>query len=285
MGSSRVRRQARHLFSSALESARTTRWRSAGPFGFSWGLPRAFVKASNTAEKSGGSKPRRKRGLRKGKRRSRGCHPRRTVSWRQPLPNGFSERSFKKALAQFDFWELRIDQLRQRLVNPVKEEFKFLQVRTSVGSYEKRFDKGVFDRYAVWYWNLRGKILKAHCAARPLVSDARHPIHTTFCNFLYREFKWVPPSYPGGLEKYRSEILDDLVRLVRKDFVNPPPLSEKKRRVVAAREARRSNRVGHLEKYSDHVCTSGVVCRLCGKSKKPLAKGFGRRSQIRGPFS
>jgi len=44
------------------------------------------VRASNGAEKSCRGKRRRKRGLRKGKRRSRECHSRRTVSDRQALP-------------------------------------------------------------------------------------------------------------------------------------------------------------------------------------------------------
>lgn len=274
MGSSHVRRQTRRLFLSAQKGARTSRWRDHRP----GGLMRP-LKATNRAEKSGGSKPRRKRGLRAGKARSRGCHPRRSPPERQPLPDGFSERSFKKVLGQFDFWELRIHQLRERLVNPVKDNFLYLSVDRGVGQ-EKVFDSRVYRRYKTWYLNLRSKILSGSKAARPLVQTEPWDGDRLFTAFLYKEFKWVPP-HAGGVERYRSGILDDLVRLVRKDFVNPPPLSEKKRRAAVAKENRRERRIarGEVSRPPKKACvhSGGQICRFCGESVGPLKPKNSRR--------
>jgi len=223
------------------------------------------MKATNRAEKSRGSKPRRKRGLRKGKRRSRECHSRRSVPLRQPLPNEFSERSFKKVLTQFDFWELRISQFREKLAGPVKDGFLYLEVLGDLG-WTKCFHAQIYRRYKSWYLSLRKKILSAHKGARPLVQTEDLDGDALFTAFLYKEFRWVPP-HRGGVEKYRSEILDDLVRLRRPNFVNPPPLSEKKRRVVARRgPPKRTNGC----KAAQH--SVGPICRFCGKLVGELQK-------------
>jgi hypothetical protein len=227
------------------------------------------MKATNRAEKSGGSKPRRKRGLRRGKRRSRECHSRRTAPPRQPLPTGFSERSFKKVLTQFDFWELRIGQLREKISDSVKCGYKHLDVLGDFG-WTKCFHAQSYRRHKSWYLSLRKRILSGHKGAHPLVQTENFDGDALFTAFLYKEFRWVPP-HRGGVEKYRSEILDDLVRLRRPDFVNPPPLSEKKRRVVARRgPPKRTNGC----KAAQH--SVGPICRFCGKLVGELKRPRGR---------
>lgn len=51
---------------------------------------------------------RRKRGLRVGKRRSRGGKPRRSVATRPPPSNECGERPIKRACREFDFWESKL---------------------------------------------------------------------------------------------------------------------------------------------------------------------------------
>lgn len=230
------------------------------------------LKATNKAEKSVGSKPRRKRGLRVGKRRSRGCHPRRSAPIRQAPPSGFSERSLCKAIDQYDFWELRIHQLKKALVYPVSKGFKGAPPRCE-------FDGRLYRKFKNWYCDLRAHILKAHRSARMLVRTDNVNRDELFVSFLYREFKWVPP-HRGGSEKYRSEILDDLVRLVRKDFVNPPPLSEKKRRrAEAARNRLEKKSRGATGKSMAPPCvhSSGQICRFCGCRTRPSSKSNSKR--------
>lgn len=115
MCSSRVRRQARRFFQSALKGAGSTRRRGLRTVRVCCVLwNQAPEKASNRAEKSGGSKPRRLRGLRKGKRRSRGGKPRRSVP-PATLTNNCSNRSLSKVLSQLDFWADRTNLVYDRL--------------------------------------------------------------------------------------------------------------------------------------------------------------------------
>jgi len=227
-------------------------------------------KATNKAEKSVGSKPRRKRGLRVGKRRSRGCHPRRTAPIRQAPPSGFSERSLCKAIDQYDFWETRVHQIKKALVYPVSKGFK----NSSTGMFDGR----QYRKFKTWYCDLRAHILRAHRSARMLVRTDNVNRDEIFVSFLYREFKWVPP-HRGGSEKYRSEILDDLVRLVRKDFVNPPPLSEKKRRKAEAARNRLEKKSRGAGKSVAVPCvhSSGQICRFCGGRTRPSSKSNSKR--------
>lgn len=210
MGSSRVRRQARHLFLSALQGARTTRWRSAGPRGFCWGIPLASEKASNTAEKSGGSKPRRLRGLRRGKRRSRECHSRRTVDRRQPQSHE-TTRPMKKWASQFDYWERWVDLLVRRMRPFVERSFLTGQIDPRTGKAIRDWES--YTKFRGQHRRLQRHIARAHLGAR-------YKFAWNWRDFLYNSFGFsvLEGDWENGSGNYRSQLSDLLVGLVRPSF-------------------------------------------------------------------
>lgn len=229
------------------------------------------VKATNTAEKSGRSKRRRLRGLRRGKARSRGRHPRRSSTVPPTVPKEFSMRNLNRCLQQFDFWENRISIFKKRIADRVKKGYLL---------WKDQFSQVWFARDRDSYWVLRAHILKGHKAARPLVQTEAKKSHELFVNFLYKEFNWVPPHHNGGIEKFRSEILDDLVRLVRPSHSQPLPSSKNKLRRAHARAARK-RRTARDEVLDESASTSSYkrppccVKAGCVKGQRHICKKFG----------
>lgn len=114
MGSS-IRRKLRRQYWGVTRNASTARWiRVRGTVGVSVdrmaNYPPEHMEASEGAERSC-LRRRRKRGLRRGRRRSRVGNTRRSAEIRPPIPKPTGTRSLNRLLAQLDFWRSRLDVL------------------------------------------------------------------------------------------------------------------------------------------------------------------------------
>lgn len=125
MGSSFVRRELRRKCCYVTKIRSTGRWipRSTvrvvckGLYGASAG---EVVKATEGAEKSCLAR-RRKRGLRKSKRRSRGGKPRRSVKTATPDSAPVSNRQLSRVCSQMDYWEEWIGRFRKSVKRFARE--------------------------------------------------------------------------------------------------------------------------------------------------------------------
>jgi len=269
MCSSNMRRQARHFFCSALKGDRRRWWRGAVPFGQC-----RSKKAADTAEKSGGSKPRRKRGLRKGHPRSRVGKTRRSDTSRQPLSKAPSERAFKKVISQIDFWQARYDQFlgrnrsflekNVRILNKsppsVPPQFRNARISTlrlygfGLTGEELRMREqleSIKDRYE----SLNARILSAHTAVRP---QGR-----SWSFFIEKEFGVTLFDY------CQFSALDEL-EIMGAKFEKAPPVPTKKKTLVRRPAGSRSKNTAAASAQAVR-CTHGrtmLTCPSCAKVSK-----------------
>jgi len=212
-----VRRKARRFLFSALKGGIGSRWSGrfscrkplvcqgatvapTGIGGTSWWLCATSgsmlytVKATNWAEKSIGSKPRRMRGLRPGKRRSRGRQPREPCPERPPHPKELTSRRINHAISSVIHYKRRLAEFTQRLRPIIKKGF----VDTSVTSADH--GSGFqFERYRFH------KQKYAHLRASASRVPAVRPIFGSWLVFLDDNFGYAPPSVLTARKAMSSE--------------------------------------------------------------------------------
>jgi len=203
-GSSRVRREARRFFSSALKGGRRCRWRDVRPGGSC-----RPEKATRRAEKSRGSKPRRKRGLRVGKLRSRGCHPRRLAQARQPPPKVVTSKLIRKLVSQQEYWGKRRSEFVERLRPIVSKKF---EKRSRTAMYGTVFDDVAYRRWRNQYETLKSRVL---CKAAKLTFPR-------WLVFLDTYYHFSPPGV-----RRSEDYLFDLI-LGNKDLDEKKPPARKR---------------------------------------------------------
>jgi hypothetical protein len=212
MGSSHRRRELRALWGtgrflqSGKKGAARHRWREACSRGI-----RVPKKAVYTAEKSGGSKPRRKRGLRIGKARSRVGKTRRSPDVRQPLPREISTRQVAK-FTQVDFWVSRRSDFIERIRPWVKEDYQYVH-RDGPGSISRdvgrRNNNGLKNRHL----NFDHKLYRSHRTQyEALLRKARlvkvcRPVFTRWLVFLDTHFRYSPPGVLPATQYLEDAIL------------------------------------------------------------------------------
>jgi hypothetical protein len=277
MGSSRVRRQARLFFCRALQGDRRRWWSNLFPCG-----RQGAKKASYTAEKSGGSKPRRLRGLRKGKPRSRGGKPRRSVTERQPKIKEPSERSINKVVSQLDFWANREEQYLGRYSQLLSKEVSILNrippaipkgFRNAKPDTLRSFGFDVYSREEEsirralqsakrQYEILQSRMKVAHTGVRMQVRTWSFFIEQRFGVTL---FDLCPLSALDELEIMRAHLKRAAPEPVRKE-------------TLTRRSAVRRSKNSDAAKAQAVKCPHGrtmLTCGSCGKGSKPSRSRFG----------
>lgn len=219
MGSSRRRRGLRHFFQSALQSAGRHWWRGPVPHGN--GRPR---KAVYTAERSGGSKPRRKRGLRLSRVRSRERHPRASPEdfERQSPPREVTSRVITKAVSQLEFWQRRkarlVEQMKPHVEKNYNIEGQVLDTRRGVS--RPFFDFDLYRFHKSSYAKLRAHARKVKAVA---------PNFGSWPVFLDDYFRWAPPGAASadrvlhGSEFWPGSFLSALSHLPGSETNRAPP--------------------------------------------------------------
>jgi hypothetical protein len=156
-----------------------------------------YLKASKGAEKSCLPR-RRKRGLRRGKVRSRGCHPPPITATPAPKSKGASDRLVSHHIRMMEHWTRREAEFRNRLC---------FQADGSKVDWNNRLSKFspsnlVLSRYAVWKsrWSaLSGRVPKF---------QRRVIFSSSFYNYLRERVKVMPPDHPPANEW--SDLLAEL---------------------------------------------------------------------------
>lgn len=189
MCSSRVRRKARRFLFSALKGGIGSRWSGQ----HSCRMLRA-LKATDPAERSRGSKPRRKRGLRKGRRRSRGRQPRGSALDRPPLPKELTSRRINHAVASIVHYKRRLAEFAERL-RPVVEK-GFVDTSKTVA------DSGSEFQYIRYRFH---KQKYAHLRASASRVPAVRPIFGSWLVFLDDSFGYAPPSVLTALKAMQPD--------------------------------------------------------------------------------
>lgn len=137
MGATVIRRQVRRYFGSVIKTARGDRWIGQLPWGecyrVFWCTLADHVKAIEGAEKSCHSR-RRKRGLRRGKPRSREGKSRRSAPLRPPDPNSVSSRKIRRVVEQIDYWDEKTEPFLKRLEFYKDVSFWFRERETKKGT-------------------------------------------------------------------------------------------------------------------------------------------------------
>jgi len=199
-----------------------------------------YLKANEGAEKS--CCKRRKRGQRSGKRRSRGCHPRRTVPTSTRPSNQPTTRTINRMLRAYDFWERRA------------KEFGNLFRHTN--------HLGLFDRSSTSYsvWRTRWRTLFRRIEEQQNRVFATAKLQTSFLEWLV----WVAKvKIPSNDVRYRQTGLASFAELV--ELVRPlsldRPFGIKRCTKVGRRE--RLNRVPDHEPYQ-YLHNRRLICSFCG---------------------
>jgi hypothetical protein len=232
-------------------------------------------KAAYTAEKSGGSKPRRIRGLRKGKHRSRGGKPRRTVPNRQPKSKEPSVRAIKACCSQLDFWYEREEQYYGRYSQLLKEKVSTLNrlpdvipkglrnaklttlrcMGFDVFSREEESVRRSLQVAKTQYEKLQARIAVGHTAVRPQVKTWSFFIEQRFGVTLFDE---CPLSALDELEIMMGHLIPS----------TPQPI---KNQTLIHQPAPRRFKNPKLAKALATKCPHGrrmLTCPSCGKGLK-----------------
>lgn len=175
MVSSVIRRQIRRYFGSVCKTARGNRWRFPVPWGDGACDGKACgesMKAVEGAERSLRTR-RRKRGLRKGKSRSREGKSRRSTNHRPPDPNNTSCRTIMRACAQLDFWYVKEEAFVERLRRFKKMEDWSDEKLTRRGTYCRVPNFRYLAARAGWE-RIRKGMLRGNKALAPRCCSFRH---------------------------------------------------------------------------------------------------------------
>lgn len=253
MGSSCVRRKLRRFCLTAIKSASRHWWSGPVPLGNG-----RTLKAVHGAEKSFGSKPRTRRGLRKGKKRVRGDKPRTLLPKRQtPGTDNISSRSFRKFETQFDHWEKRLGEFRRRF-SPTMDRWNKERGESPDGDYS-------FDMECYRVWRNRFNTLQTHIRRSNLASRF---LAVTWSFYLHKEFGWTQGGQPSLADDLRSMFIG---------LVTPGipvrPVNTTTDPVRRARGGRKNTSVASLAKNKCPHGRSLLTCPSCGKGSLAVRDG------------
>jgi len=199
------------------------------------------LKASEGAEKS--CHRRRKRGQRRGKRRSRGCHPRRSV----PLPAQPSKqptsRTINRMLRAYDHWDKRAKEL--------------------VKLFRNTSHAGLFDSSSTAYsvWRTRWSTLFGRIAAQQNRVFATAKLQTSFLEWLVWVVRVKVPPRDVRNRQTGLATFAELVELIRPLDLDYPPVV-KRHTGVGKKEL--SRRVPDHEPYQ-YQSGRTLYCSFCGR--------------------
>jgi hypothetical protein len=290
MVSSVIRRKLRRHFGGVCKTARGFRWSYPIPWGDSIADGKGDIvamKAKEGAERSLGS-PRRKRGLRLGKARSRGGKPRRSpITIRPKSSDDTSSRSIVRACVQLDYWYEKEDAFVKRIRRFPELEDWVDVIYTKRGTRSVRPNLRYLAARAGWD-RIRKGMLRGSKALAPRCCSFRHLLESrvgvfseevdlalktwlqdyVFFRDTRRELEIDPLSYdwiqvsdqnPLMLEQHAR--LSQASRIERTAVVNRPPSSLTRGKPKGKRERPRE-----LIKEEPYLVTnrSNPCCSHCG---------------------